>query len=175
MAPRRQRRRQLNPKLTDGEGSDDFKRVWHKTIKKVTEDMEHMRFNTAISQLMIFINDAYKADSLPRKAIEDFTQLLSPFAPHIAEELWERLGHEESITYEPWPVFDEAWTVDAEVEIVIQVNGKIVQRAKIAKDMSQEAMQEFSLSQENVQAAIAGKTVRKVIAVPGKLVNIVAN
>ncbi|GIO65638.1 leucine--tRNA ligase [Paenibacillus sp. FSL M7-1455] len=165
----------LNPKLTDGEGSDDFKRVWHKTIKKVTEDMEHMRFNTAISQLMIFINDAYKADSLPRKAIEDFTQLLSPFAPHIAEELWERLGHEESITYEPWPVFDEAWTVDAEVEIVIQVNGKIVQRAKIAKDMSQEAMQEFSLSQENVQAAIAGKTVRKVIAVPGKLVNIVAN
>lgn len=164
----------LNPKLTDGEGSDDFKRVWHKTIKKVTEDMEHMRFNTAISQLMIFINDAYKADSLPRKAIEDFTQLLSPFAPHIAEELWERLGHEESITYEPWPVFDEAWTVDAEVEIVIQVNGKIVQRAKIAKDMSQEAMQEFSLSQENVQAAIAGKTVRKVIAVPGKLVNIVA-
>lgn len=165
----------LNPKLTDGEGSNDFKRVWHKTIKKVTEDMEHMRFNTAISQLMIFINDAYKADSLPRKAIEDFTQLLSPFAPHIAEELWERLGHEESITYEPWPVFDEAWTVDAEVEIVIQVNGKIVQRAKIAKDMSQEAMQEFSLSQENVQAAIAGKTVRKVIAVPGKLVNIVAN
>ncbi|WP_339324045.1 leucine--tRNA ligase [Paenibacillus sp. FSL W8-0194] len=165
----------LNPKLTDGEGSDDFKRVWHKTIKKVTEDMEHMRFNTAISQLMIFINDAYKADSLPRKAIEDFTQLLSPFAPHIAEELWERLGHEGSITYEPWPVFDEAWTVDAEVEIVIQVNGKIVQRAKIAKDMSQEAMQEFSLSQENVQAAIAGKTVRKVIAVPGKLVNIVAN
>ncbi|MDR9853097.1 leucine--tRNA ligase [Paenibacillus sp. VCA1] len=165
----------LNPKLTDGEGGDDFKRVWHKTIKKVTEDMEHMRFNTAISQLMIFINDAYKADALPRKAIEDFTQLLSPFAPHIAEELWERLGHEGSITYEPWPTFDEAWTVDSEVEIVIQVNGKIVQRAKIAKDMSQEAMQEFSLSQESVQGAIAGKTVRKVVAVPGKLVNIVAN
>lgn len=165
----------LNAKLTDGEGSDDFKRVWHKTIKKVTEDMEHMRFNTAISQLMIFINDAYKADALPRKAIEDFAQLLSPFAPHIAEELWERLGHRESITYVSWPVFDEAWTVDAEVEIVIQVNGKIVQRAKIAKDLNQEAMQEFSMSQENVQAAIAGKTVRKVIAVPGKLVNIVAN
>jgi len=165
----------LNAKLTDGEGSDDFKRVWHKTIKKVTEDMEHMRFNTAISQLMIFINDAYKADALPRKAIEDFAQLLSPFAPHIAEELWERLGHRESITYVSWPVFDEAWTVDAEVEIVIQVNGKIVQRAKIAKDLNQEAMQEFSMSQENVQAAIEGKTVRKVIAVPGKLVNIVAN
>ncbi|MEC0369846.1 leucine--tRNA ligase [Paenibacillus chibensis] len=165
----------LNPKITDNEGSDEFKRVWHKTIKKVSEDMEHLRFNTAISQLMIFINDAYKADSIPRQAIEDFTQLLSPFAPHIAEELWERLGHQESITYASWPAFEEAWTVDAEVEIVIQVNGKIVQRAKIAKDMTQEAMQEYSLSQEGVQQAIAGKTVRKVVAVPGKLVNIVAN
>ncbi|MGN7357818.1 leucine--tRNA ligase [Paenibacillus sp. SAF-054] len=165
----------LNPKITDNEGSDEFKRVWHKTIKKVTEDMDHLRFNTAISQLMIFINDAYKADSIPRKAIEDFTQLLSPFAPHIAEELWERLGHQESITYASWPAFDEAWTVDSEVEIVIQVNGKIVQRAKIAKDMSQQAMQDYSMSQEGVQQAIAGKTVRKVIAVPGKLVNIVAN
>ncbi|MCJ8011462.1 leucine--tRNA ligase [Paenibacillus sp. KQZ6P-2] len=165
----------LNSKITDNEGSDEFKRVWHKTIKKVTEDMEHLRFNTAISQLMIFINDAYKADSIPRKAIEDFTQLLSPFAPHISEELWERLGHQESITYASWPAFDEAWTVDSEVEIVIQVNGKIVQRANIAKDMSQEAMQEYSMSLEGVQQAIAGKTVRKVVAVPGKLVNIVAN
>ncbi|MEC0243086.1 leucine--tRNA ligase [Paenibacillus dokdonensis] len=165
----------LNSKITDNDGSDEFKRVWHKTIKKVTEDMEHLRFNTAISQLMIFINDAYKADSIPRKAIEDFTQLLAPFAPHITEELWERLGHQESITYAAWPAFDEAWTVDSEVEIVIQVNGKIVQRAMIAKDMSQEAMQEYSMSQDNVQQAIAGKTVRKVVAVPGKLVNIVAN
>ncbi|WP_136606591.1 leucine--tRNA ligase [Paenibacillus dokdonensis] len=165
----------LNSKITDNEGSDEFKRVWHKTIKKVTEDMEHLRFNTAISQLMIFINDAYKADSIPRKAIEDFTQLLAPFAPHITEELWERLGHQESITYAAWPAFDEAWTVDSEVEIVIQVNGKIVQRAMIAKDMNQEAMQEYSMSQDNVQQAIAGKTVRKVVAVPGKLVNIVAN
>ncbi|MDR0267946.1 leucine--tRNA ligase [Paenibacillus sp.] len=165
----------LNAKITDHEGSDEFKRVWHKTIKKVTEDMEHMRFNTAISQLMIFINDAYKVDSIPRKAIEDFAQLLSPLAPHISEELWERLGHQESITYVSWPVFDEAWTVDSEVEIVIQVNGKIVQRAMIAKDMSKEAMQEFGMSQENVQQAIAGKTVRKVVTVPGKLINIVAN
>ncbi|BFH61382.1 leucine--tRNA ligase [Paenibacillus azoreducens] len=165
----------LNSKITNGEGSEDFKRVWHKTIKKVTDDMEHMRFNTAISQLMIFINDAYKADSLPRKALEDFTQLLSPFAPHIAEELWARLGHQESVTYVPWPSFDEAWTVESEVEIVIQVNGKIVQRAKIAKDMDKEALEKFGMSQESVQAAIAGKTVRKVVAVPGKLVNIVAN
>ncbi|MEK5644472.1 MULTISPECIES: leucine--tRNA ligase [Paenibacillus] len=165
----------LSSKITDGDGSDEFKRTWHKTIKKVTDDLENLRFNTAISQLMIFINEAYKADALPRLAIENFVQMLSPLAPHIAEELWERLGHQESITYVPWPSYDESWTVESEVEIVIQVNGKIVQRAMIAKDMSQEAMQEHAMSLQNVQQAIDGKTVRKVIAVPGKLVNIVAN
>ncbi|GAB6990708.1 leucine--tRNA ligase [Paenibacillus pini] len=165
----------LNAKITDGETSAEFKRTWHKTIKKVTEDLEHLRFNTVISQLMIFINEAYKTDILPRQAIENFTQLISPLAPHIAEELWAHLGHEGSITYEAWPVYDESLTVDAEVEIVIQVNGKIVQREFIAKDMSQEAMQEHSLSLPNIQEAIAGKTIRKVVAVPGKLVNIVAN
>ncbi|MNI88011.1 Leucine--tRNA ligase [compost metagenome] len=91
----------------------------------------------------------------------------------MAEELWERLGHAGTITYEPWPAYDEAWTVEAEVEIVVQVNGKIVDRTKISKDLDQAAMQEHSLSLPNVQQAVAGKTIRKVIAVPGKLVNIV--
>jgi len=165
---------QLNPKIVDGEGSDEWKRILHKTIKKVTEDIEHMRFNTAISQLMIFINEGYKADELPRKAMENFVQMLSPLAPHLAEELWSRLGHTESITYVPWPEYDEAWTVEAEVEIVVQVNGKIVDRTKIAKDFDQEAMQQHSLSLPNVKQALEGKSIRKVIAVPGKLVNIVA-
>ncbi|AWB45444.1 leucine--tRNA ligase [Paenibacillus sp. CAA11] len=165
----------LNAKIVDGDGSDEFKRTWHKTIKKVTEDIEHMRFNTAISQLMIFINEAYKTDAVPRAAAENFVQMLSPLAPHLAEELWQRLGHNESVTYVSWPEFDEAWTVDAEVEIVVQVNGKIVERTKISKDLDQAAMQEHALALENVSNAIAGKTVRKVIAVPGKLVNIVAN
>jgi len=165
---------QLNPKIVDGEGSDEWKRILHKTIKKVTEDIEHMRFNTAISQLMIFINEGYKADELPRKAMENFVQMLSPLAPHLAEELWSRLGHSESITYVPWPEYDEAWTVEAEVEIVVQVNGKIVDRTKIAKDFDQEAMQQHSLSLPNVKQALEGKSIRKVIAVPGKLVNIVA-
>lgn len=165
---------QLNPKIVEGEGTDDFKRTLHKTIKKVTEDFEHMRFNTAISQLMVFINEGYKTEELPRKAMENFVQLLSPLAPHLAEELWSRLGYTESVTYVPWPEYDEAWTVEAEVEIVVQVNGKIVERAKISKDMDQEAMQQHSLSLPNVKQALEGKSIRKVIAVPGKLVNIVA-
>lgn len=166
---------QLNAKITDGEGDEAFKRTAHKTIKKVTEDLDGLRFNTAISQLMIFVNDAYKTDVLPRDLMEKFVQLLSPLAPHIAEELWARLGHEGSITYVEWPTFDEQWTTESEVEIVIQVNGKIVQRNKIAKDLDAKAMEESALSLEAVQQAIEGKTVRKVIAVPGKLVNIVAN
>lgn len=163
----------LSSKIVDGDGSEEFKRTWHKTIKKVTEDFEALRFNTAISQLMIFINEAYKADAVPKAAAENFVQMLSPLAPHLAEELWERLGHQETVSYEPWPAFDEAWTVDAEVEIVVQVNGKIVDRAKISKDLDQAAMQEHSLSLPNVKQAVEGKTIRKVIAVPGKLVNIV--
>jgi leucyl-tRNA synthetase len=165
----------LNGKIVNGEGSDEFKRVWHKSIKKVTEDIEHLRFNTAISQLMIFVNEAYKTEQLPRQAMEQFVQLLSPLAPHISEELWQRLGHVGSISYVEWPTYDEAWTVDAEVEIVVQVNGKIIQRAMVAKDMDQETLQSFSLSLPNVKQAITGKTIRKVIAVPGKLVNIVVS
>ncbi|MFI2857395.1 leucine--tRNA ligase [Paenibacillus sp. JSM ZJ436] len=165
---------ELSTKLVDGEGSDEFKRSWHKTVKKVTEDFEHLRFNTAVSQLMIFINEGYKTEELPRKAMEGFVKLLSPLAPHLAEELWSRLGYAGTITYEPWPEYDEAFTVDAEVEIVVQVNGKIVDRARISKDLDQDAMKEHSLSLPNVKQALEGKSVRKVIAVPGKLVNIVA-
>lgn len=165
----------LNSKIADGtDGADPaFIRTWHKTIKKVTEDIEGFRFNTAISQLMIFINEAYKTEVLPRQAMENFVQLLAPLAPHIAEELWQRLGYQESITYAAWPTYDESLTVDAEAEIVIQVNGKIVCRANVAADADEEAMQQKAMSLANVQDAIAGKTVRKVIAVKGRLVNIV--
>ncbi len=165
----------LSAKISDGGGTDEFKRTWHKTIKKVTEDMEALRFNTAISQLMIFTNDAYKQEELPRQAMEDFIQLLSPLAPHIAEELWEKMGRSDSLTYAAWPKFDEAWTTESEVEIVVQVNGKIVQRANVQKDWDAKALEDHAMSLENVQNVLAGKTVRKVIAVPGKLVNIVAN
>ena len=161
--------------MKDGETTDAIKKIWHKSIKKIGEDYEGLRFNTAISQMMIFVNEAYKTDVLPLQAMQDFAQLMAPIAPHIAEELWERLGGSEGITYAAWPQADEAWTVDSEVEIVVQVNGKIVERLKIAADLSEEAMEEAARALEKVQAAIEGKTVRKVIRVKGKLVNIVAN
>ncbi len=165
----------LNAKIQEVDGDDAFRRIWHKSLKKVGEDYEGLRFNTAISQMMIFVNEAYKTEVLPKKAMEDFVQMLSPIAPHITEELWEKLGHSESVTYASWPQYDAALTVDAEVEIVVQVNGKIAERLKIAADLDEADMQAQALEAEKVQEAIAGKTIRKVIAVKGKLVNIVAN
>ncbi|GAA3407559.1 leucine--tRNA ligase [Paenibacillus hodogayensis] len=162
----------LNAKI-GGEGSEAFKRTWHRSIKKVTEDYEALRFNTAISQMMIFVNEAYKAEALPVEAMKHFVQMLSPIAPHIAEELWEKLGHGESITYAAWPTYDEALTVDDEVEIVVQVNGKIADRVKIASGTDEAGMQEIALALDKVKEATGGKTVRKIIAVKGKLVNIV--
>ncbi|RAV21825.1 leucine--tRNA ligase [Paenibacillus contaminans] len=165
----------LSAKIVDDESqtSDAFKKTLHKTIKKVTEDYEALRFNTAISQMMIFVNEAYKTEKLPRSAMKQFVQMLSPTAPHIAEELWERLGETEGVSYEPWPLFDEAWTVDNEVEIVVQVNGKIIERVSIPADMDEASMQEMAQSLDKVKDAMAGKSVRKVIAVKGKLVNLV--
>ncbi|AXP51898.1 leucine--tRNA ligase [Staphylococcus aureus] len=149
-------------------------KVYNQTVKKVTEDFETLRFNTAISQLMVFINECYKVDEVYKPYIEGFVKMLAPIAPHIGEELWSKLGHEESITYQPWPTYDEALLVDDEVEIVVQVNGKLRAKIKIAKDTSKEEMQEIALSNDNVKASIEGKDIMKVIAVPQKLVNIVA-
>lgn len=149
-------------------------KVYNQTVKKVTEDFETLGFNTAISQLMVFINECYKVDEVYKPYIEGFVKMLAPIAPHIGEELWSKLGHEESITYQPWPTYDEALLVDDEVEIVVQVNGKLRAKIKIAKDTSKEEMQEIALSNDNVKASIEGKDIMKVIAVPQKLVNIVA-
>jgi len=163
----------LQPKIKPDGGTDAFKRTWHRTIKKLTEDYEALRFNTAISQMMIFVNEAYKQETLPLEAMKHFVQMLSPIAPHIAEELWEKLGGTGSVTYVPWPSYDEAWTVDDEVEIVVQVNGKIVERANVAADSDEKALEALATSLDKVKEAMAGKQIRKVIAVKGKLVNIV--
>ncbi|WP_139994288.1 leucine--tRNA ligase [Paenibacillus paridis] len=165
----------LSAKIGTGDTSDAFKRTWHRSIKKITEDYEGLRFNTVISQLMIFVNEAYKTEVLPQAAMEQFVQLLSPIAPHIAEELWEKLGRTDSLTYAAFPTYEESWTVDQEVEIVVQVNGKIADRVSIAADMDVAEMESLAKELEKVQELIAGKTIRKVIAVKGKLVNIVAN
>ena len=156
---------------TSGAVSDSFRRVWHKTVKKVGEDFEALRFNTAISQLMIFVNEAYKTEVIPFEAACHFVQLLSPLAPHIAEELWQRLGHSDSVSYVTFPQYDESLTVDAEVEVAIQVNGKIVERFMAAADAGEQQLQEIAL--EKAASAIDGRAVRKVIVVKGRLVNIV--
>lgn len=150
-------------------------KVYHQTVKKVTEDYEVMHFNTAISQLMVFVNEANKQEALPIEYMNGFVQLLAPVAPHIGEELWSRLGNEGSITYVPWPEYDEHHLVEDTLEIVIQINGKVRERMMVARDTSQKELEELALANETIQAQIEGKTIRKIIAVPNKLVNIVAN
>lgn len=157
--------------LNDGK----LTKVYNQTVKKVTEDYANLHFNTAISQLMVFVNEAYKADALPYEYVEGFVQLLAPIAPHIGEELWSILGNEESLTYAPWPTYDEAALVEDEIEVVFQVNGKVRSKVNVARDLSKDELEKAALADEAIQAQIEGKTIRKVIVVPNKLVNIVAN
>lgn len=150
-------------------------KVYNQTVKKVTEDFEQLHFNTAISQMMVFVNEAYKVDALPYEYIEGFVQLLAPIAPHIGEELWSILGNTDGISYVAWPTYDEAALVEDVVEIVLQVNGKVRAKVNVPAEASREELEEIAKSDATIQENIAGKTIRKVIAVPGKLVNIVAN
>ncbi|OXS51365.1 leucine--tRNA ligase [Ligilactobacillus agilis] len=148
-------------------------KVYNQTVKKVTEDYQALHFNTAISQLMVFVNDCYKADSLPLEYVEGFVKLIAPIVPHIAEELWTKLGHVGSIAYAKWPTYDESKLVENVVEIVVQVNGKVKQHLQVAKDASREELQTLALNDDKIKQELAGKEVKKVIAVPGKLVSIV--
>ena len=148
-------------------------RSFHKTVKKVTQDLEQMAFNTAIAQLMIFVNDATKEKQLPRATMTEFVKLVAPFAPHIAEEIWEALGGERCIANAAWPTWDEALATDDTVEIAVQVNGKLRDTLAVPKDSSKDALQELALGSEKIQRFLDGKSPRKVIVVPGKIVNVV--
>ena len=148
---------------------------YHATVKKVTKDIESLNLNTAISQMMIFINDAYKVETLYKEYAEGFIKMLSCFAPHLCEEMWELLGHNESLTYEAWPTYDESFLVEANVEIVVQVNGKLRGKFTINKDASEEEIKAEAMNIKAVQAQVEGKTIRKFIIIKGKIVNIVAN
>ncbi|KEK24543.1 leucine--tRNA ligase [Bacillus gaemokensis] len=163
---------ELSEKITDAPNKQ-LEKAYHQTVKKVTEDYAELRFNTAISQMMMFINDAYKAETLPKEYVEGFVKMIAPVAPHLGEELWSKLGHSETISYANWPTFDESKLVEDEVEIVVQVMGKVRAKLTMKKDASKEEMEQLAL--EAIKEQIEGKTVRKVIVVPGKLVNIVAN
>ena len=160
--------------VTIGNQNTALERVYHQTVKKVTEDIENLRFNTAIAQMMIFVNEVYKAPNVPQEYLENFLKLLNPFAPHLTEELWEFLGHQGTIAYEPWPTYDEAKTIHDEVTIIVQVNGKLRDRLIVARDTDAKELENLALSNERIQGFFKGMTVQKVIVVPNKLVNIVA-
>ena len=165
---------QLRDRITTiNEGNLDL--IYNQTVKKVTEDYEKLHFNTAISQLMVLVNEFYKADSLPLEYVEGLVKLISPITPHMAEELWTLLGNVGSIAYAKWPTYDENKLVEDTVEIVVQVNGKIKQHLKVSRTASKEELEELALNDEKIKAELEGKTIRRVIAVPGKLVNVVAN
>jgi leucyl-tRNA synthetase len=163
----------LNPAITDGAPTDEQLRVLHKTIKVVTEDIEALRFNTAISRLMEFVNFFTGQPVRPRECIEPFVLMLAPLAPHIAEEIWQTLSASGSLAYEPWPTYDPNLTRDDTIEIPVQINGKVRSRIVIAADATKEQVELSARSDAKIQALLEGKTIKKVIAVPGKLINLV--
>lgn len=156
------------------EENKNLEKVYHQTVKKVTEDFETMNFNTAISQMMIFINAVYKENVFPKEYAESFLKLLNPIAPHMTEELWNvALHHDGTIAYETWPAFDASKIVDDAFEMVVQVNGKVRGKITVRMDTDKEAMEKLAFEIDNVKAHTNGKEIVKVVVVPKKLVNIV--
>lgn len=147
--------------------------IYNQTVKKVTDDFETLGFNTAIAQMMIFINECYKAKSIYKPYIENFIKMFACICPHIGEEIWSYLGHQDSITYTSWPVYDEALLVSDVITIGVQVNGKLRAKINVAKDEDKQVVQDLALAQENVKAHTVDKEIVKVIVVPNKIVNIV--
>jgi leucyl-tRNA synthetase len=165
----------LDKGVQDIEPDRDTVRKLHQTIQKVTDDLDGMRFNTAIAAMMEFTNHLTKLDARPRSALEPFVLLLAPFAPHLAEELWCVLGHSETLAYEPWPTYDPNLLKSDEIEVPVQVNGKLRARLSVPAGIDEATLRETALADARIQELIAGKQVRKVIVVPGKLVNIVVS
>jgi len=164
----------LHPMIADTEPDGEQLRVLHHTIKRVTDDIVKLSFNTAISRLMEFTNALGQSDPRPRSLMEPFVLLLSPFAPHLAEELWCLLGHEQSLAYEPWPECDESLLVTSTIEVPVQVNGKLRGKVTVATDADQETLEQAAAADEGVARFLEGKNVVKTIVVPGRLVNFVA-
>ena len=159
--------------LVDEEPSNEIRKILHKTIKKVTEDTDSLNFNTAISAMMIFINDVSKLDKIPRSLWTDFVKLISVYAPHLGEELWEKLGNKNTIAYESWPQFNEEFCKDSECTIMVSINGKMRDKFTAPINTSKEELEKTALATEGAVKFMEGKTPVKVIVVPNKLVNIV--
>ncbi|WP_165228720.1 leucine--tRNA ligase [Aquisphaera insulae] len=165
----------LDPRVKDAPLSPQQAKLVARTTAAVTDDLEALRFNTSISRLMEFVNAFTSAEVRPKAAMETFTLLLSPLAPHLAEELWQLLGHETTLAYEPWPTYDPALLKDDEVEVPVQVNGKLRARVTVPADADAASLEAAARGDERVASLLEGKTIRKVVVVPGKLVNFVAN
>jgi leucyl-tRNA synthetase len=163
----------LLPSVREGALSADQERLLHETIHKVTTDIEGLNFNTAISQLMIFVNEFLNLELKPRAAMETFTKLLAPFAPHIAEELWAKLGHAGTIAYEPWPQFSAEKMKRDTVELVIQVNGKVRAKLNVEPGLSDERLRALALEEPGVRRHIDGKAIERVVVVKNRLVSFV--
>ncbi len=159
--------------VKEAEPDEETARLLHQTIHKVGGDIETFGFNTAISAMMIFVNHLAKQDVRPRSVVESFVLLLAPFAPHIAEELWQRLGHQESLAYQPWPKYEAELAKEKQIELPVQINGKVRDRILVPADSDEEQVKARALAGEKVVAALAGKAPRKVIVVKGKMVSIV--
>jgi len=147
--------------------------VLHRTIRKVGEDTEATKFNTAIAAMMELVNEMYKWDSVPREIIPTCSLLLAPYAPHIAEELWELAGNPESLAHEAWPSYDESYLVQDMITIVVQVNGKVRAKLDVSSTAGQSEVERMALTEDNVTKWLEGKAPKKVIYVPGKLVSVV--
>ena len=165
----------LDPKVKDVAPTPEQAKLIARTVAAVGEDFEALRFNTAISRLMEFVNAFTSAEARPKSAMETFTLLLAPLAPHAAEELWEALGHDKTLAHEPWPEFDPALLKDDEVEIPVQVMSKVRAKIVVPADADAQAIEAAARADDRIAALLAGKTVRKVVVVPGKLINFVAN
>jgi leucyl-tRNA synthetase len=159
--------------IRDAEPDRETLRKLHQTIKKVTEDLETMSFNTAISAMMEYTNHLTRLEVRPRAVLEPLVLLLSPFAPHLGEELWSALGHAQTLAYEPWPTYEEALTRAEEIEVPVQINGKVRSKLQVPASIDEETLKAMALADEKIRALLEGKQVRKVIVVPKKLVNIV--
>jgi leucyl-tRNA synthetase len=159
--------------LPDVAGTTEQQRLLARTIDRTGSDFEELAFNTAISHLMVFVRDIEKDGRMPRQIGEAFLRLLAPLAPHLGEELWQLLGHAQSIAYAPWPEADPGLLIDEQVELVVQVQGKVRARIQVAADADEDTVREAALAQENVQKHVGDRTPRKVIYVPGRLVNVV--
>ncbi len=164
----------VHPAISDDEPDSEQLKVLHHTIKVVTQDIEKLSLNTAISRLMEFTNSLGQSDPRPRSLMEPFVLMLSPFAPHLAEELWCLLGHDQTLAYETWPVCDESLLVSSTVELPVQVNGKLRGKVTVATDADQQTIEQAAAADEGVARFLDGKTVVKTIVVPGRLVNFVA-